>query len=168
MPAIFVRPLITVWLEVRVLPGPPTMSIAYKRLPAGSLITAPIIALKDDLARRPFVRLQEQVDQKPFDGDRVVTDLMIALRFQPAQLQPVQRRLAGQRCTVLAPGSQPAGQHRIRIVAQVVVVIDILVPERASSLLMPTGVRQTLRLPSVECFRGASAAVSGCLASSAK
>jgi hypothetical protein len=28
------------------------------------------IEIKDDLARRLFVRLQEQVDQKPFDGDR--------------------------------------------------------------------------------------------------
>jgi hypothetical protein len=43
-------------------------------LPAGSLITAPVIAPKIDLARRHFVHLQEQVDQKPFDGDRVVTD----------------------------------------------------------------------------------------------
>src|ERR1700730_8270120 len=37
-----------------------------------------------------------------------------------------------------------------------------------SSLLVPTGVRQTVRLPPVVCFRVASAAMSGCLASPAK
>jgi hypothetical protein len=38
----------------------------------------------------------------------------------------------------------------------------------ASSLLVPTGVRQTVRLLPVECFRGASAAMSGSLANPAK
>ena len=118
------------------------MSTAYNRLPGGSLITVPVIALKEDLARRPFARLQGRVDQKPIDDDRVVTDLVIALRFQPAQLQPVQRRLAASGAQSWhRAGQQPAGQIHIRIVAQVVVVIDVLVPERASSLLMPTGVR---------------------------
>jgi hypothetical protein len=36
------------------------------------------IEIEDDLVWRPLVRLQEQVDQKPLDGDRIVTDLMIS------------------------------------------------------------------------------------------
>src|SRR5437899_12870193 len=61
------------------------------------------IKIENDLARRALVRLQEQVDQKPLDGDRTVADLVIARRLQPAQLQPVQRRLARNRRAILAP-----------------------------------------------------------------
>ena len=82
-------------------------------------------------ARRSLVRLQEQVDQQPLDGRRIVADLVVARRLQSAQLQPVQRRLAGHRRTILAPRLKLAGQHRHqRIVAQLVVVVQILVAER--------------------------------------
>ena len=56
---------------------------------------------------------------------------MIARRLRPAQFQPVQRRLARHRRAVLAPGRQLAGQHRHqRIVAQFIVVVEVLVAER--------------------------------------
>ena len=70
------------------------------------------IEIKDDLVRRAPVRLQEQVDEEPLDGHRVVTDFVIARRLQSAQLQPVERRLAGHRRTILAPRFELAGQHR--------------------------------------------------------
>ena len=77
------------------------------------------------------MRLQEQVDKKSLDGHRIVADLVVARRLQLAQLQPVQRRLAGHRRTILAPRLELAGQHRHhRIVAQLVVVVEILVAKR--------------------------------------
>ena len=89
------------------------------------------IQIEDDLARRTLVRVQEQIDQQPLDGDRIVTDLVIARRLQPAQFQPVQRRLAGNRRAVLAAGCQLARQHRHhRVVAQLVVVIEVLIAKR--------------------------------------
>ena len=89
------------------------------------------IEIEDDLARRAVVRLQENIDHEPLDGDRIVTDFVIARRLQPAQLQPVERRLPGHRRTLLAPRLELARQHcHHRIVAQLVVVIEILITER--------------------------------------
>jgi hypothetical protein len=83
------------------------------------------------LARRTIMRFQEQIDHQPLEGDRVVTDLVIARRLQTAQLQPVQRRLGGDRRAVLAARFELAGQHRhYRIVAQLVVVVEVLIAER--------------------------------------
>ena len=42
------------------------------------------IKIEDDLGGRLLLRLQEQIDQKALDGDRIVTDLVIARRLQPA------------------------------------------------------------------------------------
>ena len=41
------------------------------------------------------MRLQEQVDQQRPDRDRIVADLVVARRRKLAQLQPIERRLAG-------------------------------------------------------------------------
>ena len=77
------------------------------------------------------MRLHEQVDQQRSDRHRIVTDLVIARRFKLAQLQPVERRLAGHRRAILASRLELARQHRHqRIVAQLVVVVEILVTER--------------------------------------
>ena len=77
------------------------------------------------------MRLQEQIDEQRLDRRRVVADLVIARRLRPAQLQPVQRALAGQRRAVRAPRRQLAGQHRHhRIVAQLVVIVQVLVAQR--------------------------------------
>jgi hypothetical protein len=68
-------------------------------------------------------RLVERLDRR-----RLIGDLVIARRFALAQLQPVQRRLAGHRCAVLAPGFKLARQHRHqRVVPQFVVIVEIFV-----------------------------------------
>jgi hypothetical protein len=43
------------------------------------------IEIEDDLLRRALMRVHEQLDQQPLDGNRIVTDPMIARRLQPAQ-----------------------------------------------------------------------------------
>src|SRR2546430_5946935 len=50
-----------------------------------------------------FRSLQEQIDQQMLDRHRAVADLVITRRLQLAQLQPVERRLAGHRRTFLTP-----------------------------------------------------------------
>ena len=89
------------------------------------------IEIENDLLRCAPVRLQEQLHQQRLDRRRIVADLVIARRLLPAQLQPVQRRLAGHRRAVRAPRRKLAGQHRHqRIVAQLVMVVEVLVAER--------------------------------------
>jgi len=88
------------------------------------------IEVEDDLARRLIVRLKEQVHEQPLDRDRIVADLVIARRLQPTQLEPVQCRFAGNRRTVFAPRLELARQHgHHRIVAQFIVVVEILIAE---------------------------------------
>jgi hypothetical protein len=61
------------------------------------------IQVEDDLPRRPLIRLKEQLDQQILDRHRIVADLVVARRFKLAQLQPVDRRFAGDRRVFLAP-----------------------------------------------------------------
>jgi hypothetical protein len=96
------------------------------------------VEIEDDLLGGRLVRLQEQRDEQPFDGNRVVGDLVVARRLRPAQLETVQRRLAGHRSAVLAPRRQLAGEDRHhRIVAQLVVVVDVLVAKRQPEHALP-------------------------------
>ncbi len=89
------------------------------------------IEVENDLPRCALMRLHKQVDQKILDGHRIVADLVVARRLQLAQLQPVQRRLAGNRRAILTPRYELARQYRHhRIVPQFVVVVEILVAER--------------------------------------
>jgi hypothetical protein len=89
------------------------------------------IEIEDDLLGRPRVRLHELVDQQVLDRYRIVADLVIARRFKLAQLQPVERRLAGHRRAILAPRRELPRQNRHqRIMAQFVVVVEILVTQR--------------------------------------
>jgi hypothetical protein len=78
-------------------------------------------------------------------------------------LQPVQRRLAGQRCAVAPPSRELAGEDRQhRVVAELVVVHDVLVPERdAEDALADQGgdlMLDPLRHPGVAEARGEAAA----------
>ena len=58
-------------------------------------------------------------------------NLVIARRRLSAQLKTVERRFAGHRCAVLAPRCQLARQNgHDRIVAQFVMVVDVLVTQR--------------------------------------
>jgi hypothetical protein len=77
------------------------------------------------------MRLHKQVDQKILDRYRIVADLVVARRLQLAQLQPVQRRLTGNRRAILAPRRELARQDRHHwIVPQLVVLVEILVAQR--------------------------------------
>jgi hypothetical protein len=88
------------------------------------------IEVENDLLGCALMRLQEHVDKEILDRHRIVTDLVVARRRKLAQLQPVQRRLAGDWRAVFASRRKLARQHRHhRIMAQFVVVIDILVAE---------------------------------------
>ena len=83
------------------------------------------IEIENDLFGSPHMRLHEQVDQQRPDRHRIVTDLVVARRRKLAQLQPVERRLAGDRRAVLASRLELACQHRHqRIVAQLIVVVE--------------------------------------------
>ena len=102
------------------------------------------IEVENDLLGRSLVRLQEQVDHEILDRHRIVADLVIARRLELAQLQPVERRFAGDRRTILPPRLELARQHRHhRIVAQLVVVVEILVAERNADA------RKTTRRPAM-------------------
>src|SRR5439155_22795146 len=86
------------------------------------------IKIEDDLLRRSHMRLQEQIDWKSLYRYRIVTDLVVARRLQLAQLQPVERRLPGDRRAIVAPRLELAFQYRHqRIMSQFVVVIAILI-----------------------------------------
>jgi hypothetical protein len=63
---------------------------------------------------------------------------VIAGQLRPAQLEPVERRFAGQRRAILAPRRQLAGQHRqCRIVAQLVVIDHVFVAQRQRKNPLP-------------------------------
>jgi hypothetical protein len=84
------------------------------------------------------MRLQEQRHQQRLDRRRVIGDLVIARRFALAQLQPVQRRLAGHRRAVPAPGRKLARQHRHqRIEPQLIMVVEIFIAERDAKDPLP-------------------------------
>jgi hypothetical protein len=75
--------------------------------------------------------LKEQIDQQGLDRRCVVADLMVAARLQPAQFEPIQRRLARHRRAVLAPGFRLAGEDRHhRIMAKLIVTDQLLIAER--------------------------------------
>jgi hypothetical protein len=77
------------------------------------------------------VRLKKELDEQPLDGRAVVADLVITRRCQRRMLEPVQSALAGERCATFALSLELAGQRRQhRVVAQLVMVDDILISER--------------------------------------
>ena len=99
-----------------------------------------VVEIEHDLARRPLMCLEEQIDQQRVDLRPVAVDLVI-LRRMPlgCVLQPVQRALAGQRRAVAAQlRLQLARQHREgRVLAQLVVVVEVLVAQRQAEDALP-------------------------------
>ena len=55
------------------------------------------VEVEDDLRRDAAVRVKEQIDEQRLNGGTIMTDPVILRRLGPAQLQPVQGALAGQR-----------------------------------------------------------------------
>jgi len=90
------------------------------------------VQIEDDPLRRPLVGLQVQLHEQVLHGSRVVADLVIPGRGSGRGVfQPVQGALAGQRRAVVPLRLQPLRQQRQnRIVAQLVMVVDILVTQR--------------------------------------
>ncbi len=90
------------------------------------------IEIEDDLLRRFVVGLQEQRDKQALQGLRVVADPVVAPRCSLRRvLKAIERRLAGKSCAVLSLGLKPVRQQaQHRVVAQLVMVFDILITKR--------------------------------------
>src|SRR4051794_27543317 len=69
------------------------------------------VKVEDDLPRRCAVRLQEQPHEEILNRFAIERDLVIARWLRPAQLEPVQGRLAGERRAIRALGLELASQH---------------------------------------------------------
>ena len=54
------------------------------------------VEVEDDLRRRRGMRVEKDIDEHGLDQRRVIADFVIARGLCPAQLQPVECRLAGQ------------------------------------------------------------------------
>jgi hypothetical protein len=77
------------------------------------------------------VGVEEEVDEQALDRLGIVADLVVARGLGRRVLEPVQGALAGQRRAVLAPGGELASKRREhRVVAQLIVVDQVLVAER--------------------------------------
>ena len=89
------------------------------------------VQVERDAGWRLGMSVLEQIDEGVLDGVGIVGDLMVAIVAGRCVLQPVQRALAGERGAGGPACFQPP-QHRAehRVVAQIVVVDHILVPER--------------------------------------
>ena len=94
------------------------------------------IEIEDDAPWRRGMRLQEQRHEQPLDGVRGMADLVVAAGcvawpFLGRMLQPIERALARHRRAGPPPRLQLASQNRHDgIVAQLIVVVEILVAQR--------------------------------------
>src|SRR5205823_14193202 len=59
------------------------------------------VEVENDLLWRVSVRLEKQIDIQRFDLGSVPGDAAVARQLRSAQLQPIERRFAGQRRTIL-------------------------------------------------------------------
>ena len=102
------------------------------------------VEVEDDPLGWPLVRLQEQIDEQAGERHRVVTDLMIAvIGPQRSVFQPVERALAGERRAVRPLRLEPVGEQcEHRIVAQLVVIVDVLVAQGDADDPLPDQRRQ--------------------------
>ena len=89
------------------------------------------IEIQGDLRGRFAVRIEEDVNEQALERIRVGGKLPVAGWNGTAQLQPVQRALAGQWSAVRTPRRKLAGQDRQhRIMTQFVMVDQVFVTER--------------------------------------
>jgi len=86
-----------------------TMEEAPLLVPVHRIVSG--VEIEHDFTRRRLVRLDEQVDEQALDGCGVMADPMVARGgARRGMLQPVERRLAGQRRTVAPLRRQPVPQ----------------------------------------------------------
>ncbi len=84
------------------------------------------IEIDDDARWRPVVGVEEEIDNQPLDCLRVMVELVVPVTADLARmLEPIERRLAGEPVTGLV---EHGGKRRI--IAQRIVVDQVLVPER--------------------------------------
>jgi hypothetical protein len=90
------------------------------------------VEIDDELAWRLVVGLHHQRHEQPLDRGRIVGDLVIGVCADLGRvLQAIERRLAGERGAIGALRRQCSGENaEHRIVAQPVVVDEVLVAER--------------------------------------
>lgn len=100
------------------------------------------VQIQHDLIRRLSVGLQEQLDKQPLDRRALRLDLVIAIGdFRGMQLQAVERALARQCHTVGSMGLKlPQQRAKHRIVPQLIVIVQILVPQRDPNTRCPMSV----------------------------
>jgi hypothetical protein len=98
------------------------------------------IQIEHDLPRRHRMRLEEQLDEQPLDRRRLGPDLVLATHARErVQLEAVERALAGQRRAAPMALRRQLPQQRAhhRIVAQPLVIVQILVAERHAKHPLP-------------------------------
>ena len=84
------------------------------------------------------MRVEEEVHEQRLDRRTVVGDPAVAVDSRGAVLEPVERALAGERRAAPVPRLQPAEHHpEHRVVAQPVVVDQVLVAERDPEYPLP-------------------------------
>ncbi len=97
----------------------PALLLAVERIVGG-------IEVEHDADRRLAMGVEEEIDEQPLDRAAVVVELVVPVLADLAGvLQPIERRLAGERAARLV---EHGGERRI--VAQRVVVDQVLVAER--------------------------------------
>jgi hypothetical protein len=96
------------------------------------------VEIENDLFGRPWVRLEEEVDEQGLDRRRVVADLVITRGDLARQFEAVEGRLARQRRAVAAPSRKLARKHRHqRVVTKLVVIVQVFVAERNAEQALP-------------------------------
>src|SRR4029453_13171099 len=108
------------------------------------------IQIEDDAPGRPCVRVEEQLHKQRLNRFLVVPNPMIAPHPTSERLlQPVERRLAGNRRAALAARLELAREHGHHgIMAQMIVIVEVLVAERkAEQTLASPGCARSARAP---------------------
>ena len=96
------------------------------------------VEVEHDLLRRPVVGVEEEVHEQRLDRRPLVSDPAVAVDPGSAVLEAVERALAGERRTPAVPRLEPAERHtKHRVVAQPVVVDQVLVAERDAEHPLP-------------------------------
>ena len=126
----------------------PPLLVAVQRVVGG-------VEIEHDLLRRPVVGVEEQIHEQRLDRRAVVGDPAVAVGPGGAMLEPVERALSRERRAPAVPRLQPAKHHpEHRVVAQPVVVEQVLVAERNAEHPLPDQRRHLvdhpLRRPAVD------------------
>ena len=119
----------------------PSLLVAVQRVVGG-------VEVEHDLLRRAIVGVEEEVHEQCLDRRAVMGDPAVAVGGRRAVLEPVQRALAGERRAAAVPRLEPAERHpEHRIVAQPVVVDQVLVAERDAEHPLPDQCRHLVHHP---------------------